>query len=109
MAQDYIGRYRIVGKIGTGGMGSVVRAVDEVRGRDVAIKLPIESDPQVMKRLRQEYDVLAQLQHHHIVEIYGSGSDTDAPFYVVMEYVDGVTVEEMLEKEGPFETRWALQ
>jgi serine/threonine protein kinase len=109
MEREYIGRYRIVGKIGTGGMGTVLRAVDEVRGRDVAIKLPLESDPQVIKRLRREYDVLAQLQHHHIVEIFGSGSDTDAPFYVVMEYVDGVSVEEMLEKEGPFETRRALQ
>ncbi|HEY7127971.1 MAG TPA: protein kinase [Ktedonobacterales bacterium] len=109
MTQDHIGRYRIVGQIGKGGMGTVVRAVDEVRGRDVAIKLPLESDPQVIKRLRREYDVLAQLQHHNIVEIIGSGSDTDAPFYVVMEFVDGVTVEEMLEKEGPFETRRALQ
>jgi serine/threonine protein kinase len=109
MTQDHIGRYRIVGKIGTGGMGSVLRAVDEVRGRDVAIKVPLESDPQVIKRLRREYDVLAQLQHHNIVEIFGSGSDTDAPFYVVMEYVDGITVEEMLGQEGPFETRRALQ
>ncbi len=109
MTQDHIGRYRIVGAIGKGGMGTVVRAVDEVRGRDVAIKLPLESDPQVIKRLRREYDVLAQLQHHNIVEIFGSGSDTDAPFYVVMEFVDGVTIEEMLEKEGPFETRRALQ
>ncbi len=109
MEREFIGRYRIVGKIGTGGMGTVLRAVDEVRGRDVAIKLPLESDPQVLKRLRREYDVLAQLQHHHIVEIFGSGSDTDAPFYVVMEYVDGVTVEEMLAKEGPFETRRALK
>jgi serine/threonine protein kinase len=81
-------------------MGTVVRAVDEVRHRDVAIKLPNEPDPQVISRLQRECDVLAQLEHHHIVQVYGSGSDPDLPFYIVMEYVDGSTVEELLRQQG---------
>jgi serine/threonine-protein kinase len=109
MEQQYIGRYRVLGKLGKGGMGTVVRAVDEARGREVAIKLPNDSDPDDISRLRQECDVLMQLQHHHVVEIYGSGSTAEAPFFIVMEYVEGVTVEQLLRQQGgPLEPRQAL-
>jgi serine/threonine protein kinase len=99
MEREYIGRYRVIERLGEGGMGTVLRAVDEVRKREVAIKAPNESDPQVIRRLQQECDVLAQLQHHHIVQVFGSGSDTGLPFYIVMEYVDGVTVEQLLRQQ----------
>ena len=99
MEREYIGRYRVIERLGEGGMGTVLRAVDEVRKREVAIKVPSESDPQVIRRLQQECDVLAQLQHHHIVQIFGSGSDNGLPFYIVMEYVDGVTVEQLLRQQ----------
>ncbi|HEU5198523.1 MAG TPA: protein kinase [Ktedonobacterales bacterium] len=99
MEREYIGRYRVIERLGEGGMGTVLRAVDEVRKREVAIKAPNESDPQVIRRLQQECDVLAQLQHHHIVQVFGSGSDTGLPFYIVMEYVDGVTVEQLLREQ----------
>jgi serine/threonine protein kinase len=109
MGQAFIGRYRIIGSLGTGGMGTVVRALDEVRGREVALKLPLASDEDVITRLRRECDVLGQLEHHHIVSILGFGSEANVPFYIVMEYVDGATVEEMLLKEGPLEMRLALK
>src|SRR5579885_837139 len=110
MEQQYIGRYRALGKLGKGGMGTVVRAVDEARGREVAIKLPNDSDPDDITRLRQECDVLMQLQHHHVVEIYGSGSTAEAPFFIVMEYVEGVTVEQLLRQQGGrLDPRQALQ
>jgi serine/threonine protein kinase len=99
MEREYIGRYRVIERLGEGGMGTVLRAVDEVRKREVAIKAPNESDPQVIRRLQQECDVLAQLQHHHIVQVFGSGSDTGLPFYIVMEYVDGMTVEQLLRQQ----------
>ncbi len=99
MEREYIGRYRVIERLGEGGMGTVLRAVDEVRKREVAIKAPNESDPQVIRRLQQECDVLAQLQHHHIVQVFGSGSDTGLPFYIVMEYVDGVTVEQLMREQ----------
>lgn len=109
MEQEYIGRYRIIGRLGKGGMGTVVRALDEVRQREVAIKLPLEADPEVIRRLQRECDVLGQLQHHHIVQIYGSGNDPTVPFYIVMEYVDGTTVEDLLKQGGPLEPRRALK
>ena len=110
MEQEYIGRYRIIGRLGKGGMGTVVRALDEVRQREVAIKLPLDADPEVIRRLQRECDVLGQLQHHHIVQIYGSGNDLTVPFYIVMEYVDGTTVEELLKQQGgPLEPLRALK
>ncbi len=110
MGQQYIGRYRITGRLGVGGMGTVVRAVDEVRQRDVAIKLPNDMDPKVVSRLQRECDVLAQLEHHHIVQVYGSGSDPDVPFYIVMEFVDGTTVEDLLRQQpSGLEPRQALK
>jgi serine/threonine protein kinase len=110
MNRQYIGRYRITGQLGAGGMGTVVRAVDEVRQRDVAIKLPNDADPQIISRLQRECDVLAQLEHHHIVQVYGSGSDPDLPFYIVMEYIEGTTVEDLLHQQGGrLEPRQALK
>ncbi len=110
MDREYIGRYRVTGQLGVGGMGTVVRAVDEVRHRDVAIKLPNEPDPKVISRLQRECDVLAQLEHHHIVQVYGSGSDPDLPFYIVMEYIEGTTVEDLLRQQGGrLEARRALK
>jgi serine/threonine protein kinase len=98
--QQYIGRYRVIGRLGKGGMGTVLRAVDDNIPREVAIKLPNETDPEDIARLRQECEVLMQMQHHHIVEIYGSGSTAGAPFYIVMEYVEGMTVEGLLRQQG---------
>jgi serine/threonine protein kinase len=110
MDRQYIGRYRITAQLGMGGMGTVVRAVDEVRHRDVAIKLPNDADPNIITRLQRECDVLAQLQHHHIVQVYGSGSDPDLPFYIVMEYVEGASVEDLLRQQGGrLEPRQALK
>ncbi len=110
MDRQYIGRYRLVGRLGTGGMGTVLRAVDEVRQREVAIKLPNEAEPDTISRLQRECEVLAQLQHRNIVQVYGSGSDPDLPFYIVMEYIEGVTVENLLrQQQGPLETRRALK
>ncbi len=110
--RQYIGRYRVIGRLGTGGMGTVLRALDEVRGREVALKLPNDVDPQTINFLQQECAVLAQLEHHNIVQLFGSGSDADPelPFYIVMEYVDGETVEALLHREhGRLEPRRALR
>jgi serine/threonine protein kinase len=100
--RQYIGRYHVIGRLGAGGMGTVVRATDEARGRDVALKLPNDVDPQTINFLQQECAVLTQLEHHNIVQVFGSGSDPDPelPFYIVMEFVDGITVEDLLHQEG---------
>jgi serine/threonine protein kinase len=112
MERQYIGRYRLVGRLGTGGMGTVLRAVDEVRQREVAIKLPNDLDARTIALLQQECNILAQLEHHNIVQMLGSGSDSDPtlPFYIVMEFVDGETLEDLLRQQnGPLEWRRALQ
>jgi serine/threonine protein kinase len=110
--RQYIGRYRVIGRLGAGGMGTVVRAMDEVRGREVALKLPNDVDAQTINFLQQECAVLSQLEHHNIVQVFGSGSDPDPdlPFYIVMEFVDGVTVEDLLHKQhGRLEPNRALK
>ncbi|HEY7127973.1 MAG TPA: serine/threonine-protein kinase [Ktedonobacterales bacterium] len=95
-----IGRYRVIKKLGKGGMGIVLQAYDDMLKRNVAIKLPNETEPEDLSRLQEECKVLTRLQHHHIVEVFGSGSEPETPFYLVMEYVEGVTVEELLRQEG---------
>ena len=110
--RQYIGRYRVNGRLGAGGMGTVLRATDEVRGREVALKLPNDVDPQTINFLQQECAVLTQLEHHNIVQVFGSGSDPDPdlPFYIIMEFVDGVTVEDLLHQQGGrLEARRALK
>lgn len=110
MLPKYIGRYRIIERLGQGGMGTVLRAEDEVRHRQVAIKLPNDLEQENIRRLQQECEVLTQLQHHHIVQVYGSGSEPDLPFYIVMEYVDGVSVSSLLTPQGTrLEPRRALK
>jgi serine/threonine-protein kinase len=70
-----IAHYRIVGKLGAGGMGEVYRAVDTRLGREVAIKVlsaAFAEDPARMARFEREAQVLASLNHPNIAAIYGS-------------------------------------
>jgi len=100
MERQYIGRYRITGQLGTGSMGAVMRAVDEVRHRDVAITVPQDLNPAVISRLQKECDLLTQLQHPQIAQVFGAGSDPDLAFYIVREYIDGATLEDLLRQQG---------
>ena len=100
MEQSYVDRYRLVKKLGSGGMGTVYQAWDDSLKRDVALKIPNSRDAGEIDRLRRESDVLAQLQHRSIVSIYGSGSTLEIPFYMVMEFVDGLTIEQLLRHQG---------
>jgi serine/threonine protein kinase/tetratricopeptide (TPR) repeat protein len=86
-----LGHYRIVAKIGAGGMGEVYRARDERLERDVALKvLPVEalSDEAARKRFRKEALALSKLNHAHIATIYDFDSDSGMDF-LAMEYVVG--------------------
>ncbi len=91
--------YRIVERIGAGGMGEVYRARDEHLPRDVAIKiLPAGTlaDDQARKRFRKEAEMLSQLNHPHIATIYDFDTHDDVDF-LVMEYVEGTTLAEKLQ------------
>ena len=97
-----IGKYRIVGQLGRGGMGAVYRAVDETLDREVAVKVlnPELQDGDVMKRFRAEATTLARLSHPEIAtihEIFRSDSD----LLMVMELVRGETLDQLSQRSGP--------
>ncbi len=101
-----LGRYRIIDKIGEGGMGEVYRATDTDLGRDVAIKVLPEGftrDPERMARFKREAQVLASLNHPNIATIHGI-EETEGIRYLVLELVGGETLRSRLEK-GPVQLK----
>jgi serine/threonine-protein kinase len=92
------GPYRIVGLLGTGGMGEVYRARDTQLQRDVALKIlphSFAADPERVARLQREAEVLASLNHPHIAGIHGI-HDSDGTRALVLELVEGETLAEAI-------------
>src|SRR5436190_4446038 len=97
------GRYRIVRKLGTGGMANVYLAEDEVLGRRVAIKILNDrhaGDDQFVERFRREAKNAASLSHPNIVSIYDRG-EAEGTYYIAMEYLEGRTLKELILSRGP--------
>jgi eukaryotic-like serine/threonine-protein kinase len=97
------GRYRIIRKLGTGGMANVYLAEDEVLGRRVAIKILDDrhaGDDQFVERFRREAKNAASLSHPNIVSIYDRG-EAEGTYYIAMEYLDGRTLKELIVARGP--------
>lgn len=95
-------RYEIFEKIGTGGMSDVYRATDVVLGRQVAVKVLKEEfaqDESFVSKFRSEASNAAKLEHPNIVNIYDVGSE-DGLYYIIMEYVEGITLKTYIEKKG---------
>src|SRR5689334_2715727 len=89
-----IGRYRITGPVGVGGMGEVYRAEDPRLGREVAIKLlppGLASDPEALARFTREARAIAALSHPNILALHDFDSDHDIHF-AVMELLEGTTI-----------------
>src|SRR3981081_1689002 len=114
MAGLLVGHYRVLEKIGEGGMGEVFRARDERLGRDVALKLirPSSStNPDHVRRFDQEARAAAARNHPNIVAIYDVGLENGSP-YIVSELLQGQTLRRRL-YEGPIPfdqaTDYALQ
>src|SRR4051794_40599183 len=97
-----IGKYKIVGKLGRGGMGTVYKAVDETLDREVAIKVLNSegSDVKLMARFRAEATTLARLNHPQIATIY-EVYQTDGDLLMVMELVRGETLDALSVRSGP--------
>jgi Serine/threonine protein kinase len=96
--------FRVTGCIGEGGMGSVYAAEDLSLGRRVAIKLILEriaGESESKVRFQREARTLATIQHPNVVHVYSLG-ECDAGSYIVMEYVEGETLAEKLQREGMF-------
>jgi serine/threonine-protein kinase len=92
--------YRIVEKIGEGGMGAVYRAVDVMLERDVALKFlrpELAREPELVQRFRSEAVMLARLNHHFIAPIYGLHRYGD-DLFIAMEYVPGETLDARLKR-----------
>jgi eukaryotic-like serine/threonine-protein kinase len=93
-----ISHYRILAKLGEGGMGAVYRAEDLTLGRDAALKfLPADTaaDPQARRRLLKEAQAASRLNHPNIATIYKVNVTESTPF-ISMELVEGETLKQML-------------
>src|SRR4051794_24272176 len=96
-------RYRLERKLGSGGMADVWLAEDQELGRHVAVKILHEryaNDEQFVERFRREATHAAGLSHPNIVSIYDRGV-TDGSYYIVMEYIEGRTLKELIVTRGP--------
>src|SRR3954470_11428512 len=105
------GRYRIVRKLGTGGMANVYLAEDEVLGRRVAIKILNDrhaGDDQFVERFRREAKNAASLSHPNIVSIYDRG-EAEGTYYIAMEYLDGRSLKELIVARGPAPVNVAIE
>src|SRR3981081_4163207 len=104
------GRYLLEARIGTGGMSTVYRALDETLQRQVAIKLmnrEITSDSDQLERFRREARAVAQLSHPHIVGVIDAGEDEGRP-YIVFEFVEGETLKDRIRRHGRLEIAEAV-
>jgi CheY-like chemotaxis protein len=101
--QIFAGRYEIQRTLGTGGMGVVYRARDRELGEDVALKLVhpelLEADETAILRLKAETRLARRISHRNVVRTHDFG-ECDGACYVTMEFVEGMTVRQLLETRG---------
>src|ERR1700681_1964566 len=115
------GRYRLDAQIGRGGMSTVYLAFDTVLERPVAIKMmhrEIAADSDQLERFRREARSVAQINHPHVVRVIDAGeepspdglhggAETGTP-YIVLEFVDGETLKDLIRRQAPLEIPQAL-
>ena len=110
--QFIAGRFRIEGEIGRGGMGTVYRATHLGLQRSVAVKI-IKSeyahDADVTERFMREARTMAKLRHAHAAMIFDAGNLPDGRHFIVMEFIEGVTLSAAISKEGQFSAERAVQ
>src|SRR3954449_8782026 len=105
------GRYEIGDRLGSGGMSSVHQATDRVLERTVAVKVLAEhlsDDEKFVARFRREALAVAKLIHPNIVQVYDTGVD-DGRHYIVMEYVEGRSGAQILQRQGAIEPEVACE
>jgi serine/threonine protein kinase len=98
-----IGKYEVTGVVGRGGMGTVYKATDSRIGRPVAIKIlsgAYDDDPELLARFYREAKSTGSLQHQNIVTVYELGDQDGIP-YLVMEYLEGQSLDSLLSSKKP--------
>src|SRR3954468_2513109 len=97
LPQTAFGRYRILHKLGAGGMGAVYLAEDTQLGRRVALKVPHFSaadGPKVLERFYREARVAAAIEHAHLCRVYDVGEHAGTP-YLTMEFIEGTPLSQL--------------
>ncbi|MGH2755326.1 MAG: Stk1 family PASTA domain-containing Ser/Thr kinase [Actinomycetota bacterium] len=100
------GRYRLVARIAGGGMGEVYRGHDHLLDRSVAVKIlqpSLASDEELVGRFRAEARAAARLSHPNVVAVHDWGCEDDRIYYMVMEYVPGTDLRDVLVGRGPLD------
>lgn len=108
--REMIGHYKVIAELGRGGMGSVYKAHEMSLNRTVAVKVlaePLSKDPIYVSRFVREAQSAAALNHPNAVNIFFIGEDQGLHYYT-MEYVDGESVKDLIEREGALSPKRAL-
>ncbi|HEU5138491.1 MAG TPA: Stk1 family PASTA domain-containing Ser/Thr kinase [Bacillales bacterium] len=104
-------RYELLSVVGGGGMAIVYKARDLILDRFVAVKVlrsEFSDDDEFIRRFRREAQSVASLSHPNIVNIYDIGDDSRDTYYIVMEYVEGETLKDLIRREAPLALGQAL-
>jgi hypothetical protein len=98
-----LGQYRLMEKIGEGGMGAVYRARHALLRRETALKLlpPDKADPHAVHRFEQEVQITCRLAHPNTIQVFDYGHTPDGIFYYAMEYLDGLNLADLVDRYGP--------
>jgi len=105
------GRYRLIARVAGGGMGEVYRAHDLLLDRAVAVKVlqhALAGDPVLVDRFKQEARAAARLTHPNVVGVYDWGSEDEHTYYMVMEFVAGTDLRDVLVSRGTLEPAQAI-
>jgi serine/threonine protein kinase len=100
-------KYKIIDKLGEGGMGTVYRAMQQPIDRLVAVKVLLNKlvdDDMAIRRFEQEARAVSKMQHPNTVTIYDYGQTEDGRFYLVMEFLKGKTLTDLLREDGPLKS-----
>jgi serine/threonine-protein kinase len=104
------GRYKVLSRLGSGGMADVFLVEDQQLGRKVALKLlhgRFAADPDFVERFRREAQAAAGLQHPNVVSVYDRGSYDDT-YYIAMEYLPGRSLKQLIRQEAPLDAVRAI-
>ena len=111
VGRQIAGRFRILAKLGEGGMGAVYRAEQISLKRAVAVKLlkpEMSQNAMLLRRFSAEAEAVAKLDHPNTVKVYDFGQDTDGALFIAMEYIEGASLRGAMTAHGPLPPARAL-